>query len=627
MALSGTFYGPWLGSGYQRVYVYWSATQNVSNNTSTITASLVWQNAAGVSLSSSIAKAASVSIGGTTAGSTSTAVVGISANTTRTIVTGSRTVAHNSDGTLSVAISGTFGIKFTLGGTYYASTSASGTATLNTIPRTSNITSFPNFTIGSGVTVSAARNSGSFTNEYVMKAGTTTLHTTSKLAADSYTFTAAQLDGIYAKIPSSTSTTVTAYVNTYSGTTLIGTSSATAVAYVGSDIIPTFSSVTAVETDATVAALSMGTNQFAQGLSRIKFTINGAAGVKSSSISSYKITFDGINYGQNGVTGAVNKTGDLIARATVTDSRGRTSVSKPVTVKLHAYSSPSATFNAVRNATTQTTINTSGSASISSLNGKNQLTRKVDYKLKTASSWTNITPSSSLAVGTLTYNPAFTYTGTSTTSSYDYRLTISDKVGGSVSVIASVGTEAVAMSWAKTGIGAGKVWEQGALDVGGDAYVSGNLNVTGGIGFSGTITPQFAPVYIPADTDLNNLTTPGMYYCPANVTVNTLLNCPTGGNAFSLFVEKHAGTKQTITRYSSNDISTWVRNRYGSTWGSWRQVWKSNGTPADHQHSHSDIVLYDHTSASSPKVVGVIMGTSNPPTASSVPRGTIYLKY
>lgn len=38
-------------------------------------------------------------------------------------------------------------------------------------------------------------------------------------------------------------------------------------------------------------------------------------------------------------------------------------------------------------------------------------------------------------------------------------------------------------------------------------------------------------------------------------------------------------------------------------------------------------VNYDHTSASSPRAVGVIMGTGNPPTASTVPQGTIYLKY
>ena len=480
MALSGTFYGPWLGSGYQRVYLTWSATQNIANNTSTITASLVWDNTSGSSLSSSVAKTASVSIGGVVAGSTSTAVVGISGGTQRTIVTGSRTVNHNSDGTLSVAISGTFDIKFTLGGTYYASTSASGTATLDTIPRASAITSFPNFTIGSGVTVAAARASTNFTNEYHIYVGGTPIHATAKLAADSYTFTAAQLDGMYSHIPNSTSLLATVYVNTYNGTTLIGQTSASAVASVGSNIIPTFTSVTAAETVTAVANLALGSNQFAQGLSRIKFTVNGAAGVKSSSIASYNINFNGVNYGQNGVTGAINKTGNITATATVTDSRGRTSAAQTVTVNLHAYSNPSATFNVVRNATTATTVNTSGSATISSLNSKNQLTYKVEYKLKTATTWTVRTAAATLPAGTLTYSPVFTYTGHDTTLSYDYRLTITDKVGGSVVATANIGTEAVPMSWSKTGIAAGKVWEQGALDVGGQSYFDNIINLTNG---------------------------------------------------------------------------------------------------------------------------------------------------
>lgn len=46
-----------------------------------------------------------------------------------------------------------------------------------------------------------------------------------------------------------------------------------------------------------------------------------------------------------------------------------------------------------------------------------------------------------------------------------------------------------------------------------------------------------------------------------------------------------------------------------------------------HTHSIADISLLDHTSSTSPNLVGVIMGTGNPPTASSVPQGTIYLKY
>ncbi len=81
---------------------------------------------------------------------------------------------------------------------------------------------------------------------------------------------------------------------------------------------------------------------------------------------------------------------------------------------------------------------------------------------------------------------------------------------------------------------------------------------------------------IPANTNLNSLTTDGMYYCPANVTVATLANCPTS-NAFSLLVESHAGVKQTLTVYPTSDISTWIRNQYNGAWGPWRKMWGATG--------------------------------------------------
>ncbi|MCW4012797.1 MAG: hypothetical protein NWF07_07370, partial [Candidatus Bathyarchaeota archaeon] len=48
---------------------------------------------------------------------------------------------------------------------------------------------------------------------------------------------------------------------------------------------------------------------------------------------------------------------------------------------------------------------------------------------------------------------------------------------------------------------------------------------------------------------------------------------------------------------------------------------------ASHNQSHSTITLADFTSATSPRCVGTIMGTGSPPAATSVPRGTMYLKY
>lgn len=615
MASSGTFTGSRPLSDSPQAILTWSILeQSITNNQSKLRLTLKVYSQYNVSFSatkSGVLDGTSFSYSGGMSG----------VGQTVTVYTKDIWVTHNSDGTKSVSLSGSFDIKITWGGNWLNTLSVSGTAVLDSIPRASVITSFPDFTIGSGVTVQAPRMSTSYTNTYVIMVGSTTIASKSG-QGDSCTFSGAELDGIYSTIPNSNATTAVAYVSTFSGGTQIGdVQSRSATASVGSSIIPTLSSVSAVETVSALTSLALGTNQFVQNLSRIRFTINGALGAKSSSVTDYSITFNGVTYGQNGVTGAVNKTGNVTVTATVKDSRGRTSNAVTLNVNMNAYSSPTITqFTVVRNSTTPSTVNVTAKGTISSLNGKNRLTYTIKSKPRTSSTYTN-KANSQLGVGVTSLNVSPSYTGYDTTLSYDWVLEIADLVGTTAVGTLAITTESVPMSWSKTGTGIGKVWEQGALDVGGHAYFSGDIYQTGGV------NARFNSLYIGEGADLNNYTTPGMYYCPANATVTTLLNCPTGGNAFSLLVEQHAGTKQTITRYATNDISTWVRNKYSTSWGSWYQININDGRPASHNHVPSEISLEDHTSGSTPRVVGVIMGTGNPPTASSVPQGTIYLKY
>ena len=73
---------------------------------------------------------------------------------------------------------------------------------------------------------------------------------------------------------------------------------------------------------------------------------------------------------------------------------------------------------------------------------------------------------------------------------------------------------------------------------------------------------------IVASTNLNNITTIGNYCCPADVTAQTLTNCPIT-NAFRMKVEHANGTgylRQTIYKYNSEDIYT---RFYTSAWQSW----------------------------------------------------------
>lgn len=84
---------------------------------------------------------------------------------------------------------------------------------------------------------------------------------------------------------------------------------------------------------------------------------------------------------------------------------------------------------------------------------------------------------------------------------------------------------------------------------------------------------------IAANKDLNTITTPGLYYCPADTTVATFKNCPTT-NAFFMEVGKHAGTYQRIVEYVTSSPKEFHRNYYSSAWGSWQNITVLTPVPA-----------------------------------------------
>ena len=386
----------------------------------------------------------------------------------------SKTVYHNSDGTKSLNISAYVDATASTWGA--DNCNASATITLDTIPRSSVISSFPDFTIGDTFTVAITRYSPSFTHDLTLKRGSEIIATRTGIGTSyDFTLTTTEQDRIYASIPNSTSVTLTLYCTTKNGSTTIGsTVSKTATAYVSSSIVPTFTSLTATETNSAVSAV---TSSFVQNLSRIKFTINGAAGAKYSTISSYKIVFNGVTYNSStATTGAINKSGNLTATATITDSRGRTA-SKSFTVAMSAYSPPQITSLTVKRCNSDGTLNEMGDyasvymAGTWSGVGNNTCTIRIMSRVRGTSTWTTKHTSED------TSPPSFGTTQIvgiyNITSSYDFRIEAQDKFNTTIS-LAILPTGIVPMSWGKEGVGVGKIYERGALDVGGDMYINGH---------------------------------------------------------------------------------------------------------------------------------------------------------
>ena len=470
---------------YIKLRFSWSTgTQNVANNYSPVNwkLELVSSNST-ARISSTAAKNYSVTVDGQTWSGTNT--VGLSGGTTKTLASGSKNIYHNADGTKSFSFSFSQAFDITYSGSSVGTKTGSGSGTLNTIPRGSVLGSISEFTIGNAITIPITKYSTSFTDTLEISVGGTIVKTVSSITNNaSVSFTSTELNNIYAKLPTATSGTFTFKLTTKSGTTTIGTSTKTAKGTIPSTIKPTISSVSLVEG---TSGLATQFASYIQNKSTISGTVNATAGT-GSSIESYKITINGATYtSATFKTGVLKTSGSNSYSVTVTDKRGRTS-STSGTFTVTAYTTPTISSFSVVRSNADGTINDEGSyakinasATISSLNSKNTKSFVLQYKLKSATTWTNIE----------TYTGGYTYTVTNKIVSninvdnlYDFRIVATDYFG-------AVNSKVIALSTAYTildikangkGLALGKVAsEDNTLDVGfidtflgKNAYMGGN---------------------------------------------------------------------------------------------------------------------------------------------------------
>lgn len=93
---------------------------------------------------------------------------------------------------------------------------------------------------------------------------------------------------------------------------------------------------------------------------------------------------------------------------------------------------------------------------------------------------------------------------------------------------------------------------------------------------SSELTPRSQ--LIPENVDLNNYTEERMYYCPLNAMAQTLRNCPTA-QAFSLFVQRHAGVNQILIEFHPYAFKIFTRNFYDNNWSDWQRIYTTMDKP------------------------------------------------
>lgn len=469
MALSGTVNS----SSYEGRYVQltWSASQSVANNTSTIswtlkgagTGQASWYKAGGFY----------VSIAGNVVCNWSTDTR-IQLYNGTTVASGSLTISHNDDGSKSFAVSIQAGIY-----TYARNCSGSGNFTLDTIARASqpSCITYPNNTqnvgdLGNTITIHMNKKANfKHTVRYVWGNASGTIATN---VVDNCQW--AMPLSLANQIPSSTSGYGTIYVDTYNGSTKIGTKSCRFDATVPASVKPTISSAN-VAIDNSANSVIAGWGLYVAGYSKAKITAS-ASGAYGSTVSSFTISGgysttqsgSSLSYTGGKFTSSGSKTFNVVAK----DSRGRSSDAKAAgTITVYAYSNPTISVLSVqRSSTDAKKIVVRANWNFASVNGKNSVTATLYYKLSTSSGWTTY--------GTIAKNTDVTLTTDfAEEHSYNFKLIVRDAVGNSAQEESFISTIDVLLDFKAggKGLGIGKIAETDSMEVALDARFMGTVYI------------------------------------------------------------------------------------------------------------------------------------------------------
>ena len=214
MALSGTIYGS-TNNQYIDPKIVWSASQNVTENYSTVTATLYYsRNNTGYTTYGTWS--GNIVINGTS--TSESKYLSITYNSNTVAVSASVKVPHNGDGTKTITISASGGIS----GTSLSSTSISGSVTLDTIPRASSVSMNTTGYMDSTFNIAINSASPNFTHTLQYYFGTKRFDIAVKTSATSMTWTPKSAD-LASEIPNAVRGVGNFVCTTYSGSTVVGT--------------------------------------------------------------------------------------------------------------------------------------------------------------------------------------------------------------------------------------------------------------------------------------------------------------------------------------------------------------------------------------------------------------------
>ena len=250
---------------------------------------------------------------------------------------------------------------------------------LNTWPNNS-----PNFNIGDTIVVHMNRKSTVFTHTVVLKLGSYSYTIGTGVTDNISLDTDIIASNLYAQMPNSNSMTGEIAVTTYSGDTVIGTSSCAIIAHVVNSN-PTFD-VSYEDSNSNTVAITENNKYIIRNNSTLKISVSNAQALNSATLKTLTAVVNGNAYtgtlnGSTGVVnvGMVNISSDAKVTVKIVDSRGNEGI-REITVLVYDWTLPSAIIKLNRKSNYYSESILNVNANYASIGGKNEVTIK--YRTK-----------------------------------------------------------------------------------------------------------------------------------------------------------------------------------------------------------------------------------------------------
>lgn len=495
------------------------------------------------------------------------ASVNIGTNSSLLIFGKDYVVNHDGNGNKTVNIS--FKVDVNTGG--YGSATVSLSIPLPQIHRASDVSAATG-TIGSAMTINISRKNSAFMHTVKYSFGSKSGTIATGVGTSCSWTPPADLATV---IPNATAGIGGITVDTYSGSTKIGSKTAQLILNVPTSMTPKLGSITLTDSNTAVKNLLNTANTFAEIVSDIKVAFNSATGVQGSTITDYHAEIVNKNQStnaNNGNLGLMKWNGSAQVKAWVTDSRGRSSNAVTTNITVLEYFLPTLTFTAVRGDTNQSSdkIVVSRTAKIAPLKIGNVQKNSFKLSFKTAPfGTTTYTADTGAGVNdkvtnTLTNSKA-TLSGTfDIGKSYEVYGVLEDALTSSGTVKAPpVSPEKMVMGMAETAVSFGKYPENtNAVD---SDWVFKYKNKD--IQHHQLSANDGSAILLPKNgTDLNTITESGFYRG------YNLVNAPIEAGWSYIRVSRHEGTSwivQEAIDYTGSVSAFRVKSN--NSWKAWKQ--------------------------------------------------------